>query len=278
MRPVIAAGIGLVAGLTLGIVLGRGALAPTGEDAEVAVVLEAELAHEREIGEALRDRVEDLEARVAREAPDAVDPGRPRLGEPADEPARGEEPEVGRGDDPTTLAGPPGVDDPGPGGGFEDEKLLALGFHETDVDRLRRAWESLELERLYLQNERARSPGRDGRQWLKMRALENATLEELGASDYDALLYASGARNRVAVTRVFPESPAEDAGFMEHDEIIAYGDEPIFRMHVLKGQTTQCELGTNVAVTVLRDGAERRIWTPCGPLGVQLQMVSAPPR
>lgn len=282
MRPAVVASLGLLAGVTVGVVLGRGPLAPGGEGAALTEVLEAELSHERELGEALRDRVEDLEVRLADAAADAGRPGE-RAPEPTSGTAAGSAPPgAGAGAD---DAGPPepgdGAEGAGPsepGGGFDEARLMALGYHPSDVERLRRAWEALELERLYVHDERARATQRDGRYWLRMRELEQETLEELGESDFDAMLYAAGARNRVAVTRVLPESPAEDAGFVDGDEIVAYGDRPIYRMHALKTETTRCELGTNVAVTVLRDGTERRIWTPCGPLGIQLEMVNAPPR
>jgi len=276
MRPALAAGLGLAAGLAIGLLLGRGALAPREADRPLARVLERELESEREQGDTLRDRVEELEARLAAAPAPPVLPG--ELGGEVTASAEADDPSADTADGREGQSAAEEGDAAGPSGGFDDARLLALGFHPADVERLRHAWESLELERLYLQNERARSTHRDGSHWLKMRELENATLEELGEAEFDALLYAAGDRNRVTVTRVFPESPAESAGYLEGDQITAYDGKPIYRMHALKNETTRCELGTSVSVTVLRDGSERRIWTPCGPLGVQLEMVNAPPR
>jgi hypothetical protein len=261
MRPVTAASFGVVVGLALGFAIGRGSLGPGGAEGPAVAVLEAELDRERAIGEALRDRVEDLEARVSEALASEGATGAPAALAGPDEPGGAAEGSLAATDD-DPPDGDLGRSEADPPGGFEDQRLLDLGFHPRDVERLRRAWEAT----------------RDGRHWLKMRQLENATLEELGESDYDAMLYATGDKNRISVTRVFPESPAEEAGFVEGDQITAYDDKPIYRMHTLKGETTRCELGTTVSVTVLRDGAERRIWTPCGPLGIQLEMVSAPPR
>ena len=282
MRPLVAASLGLVAGLALGVVLGRSALAPEAGDAPIAVVLEAELERERAAGAALRERIELLEAgaapartadeapalAVAREGGGEADPGGDTIG-------AGAAVERAASDGGAREGEPSPAED---AGGFQDDRLLELGFHPSDVERIHAAWESLELERLYLQNERARSTTRDGRYWMRMRALEKTTLEDLGESDYDALLYAAGGKNRVRVGSVFDGSPAQEAGFSEGDEILSYGERPVYQTHDVKSETARCELGTQVSVTVLRDGAERRIWTPCGPLGLQLQAVSAPPR
>jgi len=268
MRPVTAAGLALIC-LVAGVFLGR-ILAPTGmvppdDPAPSIPALQAELSTAREARDALQARVEGLELRlealaVAGEARDESP------GDPALEPPGHDGPAVSEAAAHADAAG------------FDEARLQALGLHPSEVERLRRAWEELELQRLYIENDRARSDKHDGRHWMRMRALENQTLEDLGESDYDALLYAAGSQNRVRVKGVFPESPAEAAGFVEGDEILVYGDMPIYRAHDVKAQTTSCELDTSVAVTVLRDGRERRMWTPCGPLGLQLEMVNAPPR
>lgn len=264
MRPVPAAAVTALIGLAAGLVLGR-ILAPTEGPPPKAPALEAELSSAREARDALQARVAGLERRLA------------ELSEVHE--VRGEGPTDPAPESRPAAAPSASEEAAGPGAaGFDDARLQALGLHPSEVERLRRAWEELELQRLYIENDRARSDERDGRHWMRMRALENQTLEDLGESDYDALLYAAGADNRVRVKGVFPESPAESAGFVEGDEILVYGDMPIYRAHDVKAQTTRCELDTSVAVTVLRDGRERRIWTPCGPLGLQLEMVNAPPR
>ncbi len=275
MRVGVAISLGLVVGLAVGVGLGRSVLAPGGEPTPAAEVLEVELEQERSAGAALREQVARLEAQAARVAtPPPVAPAPQSVIDAAE--ARPEQ----AGDD-----APPGDATPGgaaqanaAGSGFQDARLLALGFHPRDVERLHEAWETLELDRLYLQDERARSTTRDGRFWMRMRELEQATLEDLGAVEYDAMLYAGNRRNRVRVDSVFDESPADEAGFEAGDEILEYGERPLYGMHELKAETSRCELGMQIPVTVLRDGSERRIWTPCGPLGMQLQMVNAPPR
>lgn len=269
MRPAAAAGTAL-ASLLVGLVFGW-LLASGGSDSLDSVVtppleLETELHRARETRDVLRARVEELEQQLAEVAPPPPPPPG-ALG--------GEAPQAATAE--PTRPEPEAAANPG-APGFDEAALEALGFHPSDVERIRRAWEAYELERLYLVNEQARSKQRDGHHWMAMRTLEKRTAAELGEADYDALLYATGARNRVSVASVFPESPAEEAGFAEGDQITAYGDVPVYRPQDLKFGTTHCELGTSVGVTVLNDGRERRIWAPCGPLGIQLEMISAPPR
>jgi len=273
MRPALVIGLGLacvMTGFALGWALGGGGGAALGA-AETALILEAELAREREAVDALRDRLEALETRLAE-----ADAAPPLSGEFVGEGAAEAESHTPPGHEVrvsvSEAAGATGAV------GFDEGRLLALRFHPSDIERLREAWESLELERIFLENARARSKKRDGRHWLRIRALEEQTLGELGESDYDAVLYAAGGRNRVTVARVFPESPAEEAGYEVGDQILSYGEVPLFAANTLKTQTARCELGKSVAVTVLRDGSERRLWTPCGPLGLQLEMANAPPR
>ena len=222
--------------------------------------------------------------------------------------ARGVRPESGPGEGIIGLAGDPGFEEPvvesadekadasraeadpeadladtdpaGGGSAFDVSRLLALGFHPADIERLRRVWESLELEKLYIRDERARSDKHNGRFFLRLVSLERDTLAELGEEEYDALLYASGARNRVRVRNVLPESAADVAGLAAGDEVTSYDGEPIFRMMTLKQGTIRCEQGTTVALGVTRSssGREERVWVPCGPLGIELEMVNAEPR
>ena len=129
-----------------------------------------------------------------------------------------------------------------------------------------------------MQDERARSDQRDGRWWKRMVELEQNAIADLGEQDYDALLYASGAKNRVRVRNVLPGSAAEAAGLVAGDEITGYDDVPIFRMHGLKEGTLACAQGTQVAVEVREPDGMRRVWVPCGPLGIELEIVNAVPR
>jgi hypothetical protein len=268
---IVGASIGLGLGLGLGVAL-RGD--EPGKPASGSSV-ERSLARAERENEALRLRVGELEARLAR-APDA--PATASAG--PDEALAADERDATADQDPEE-ASPEVMAELEAGAAasaFDEARLRELGFHPSDIERLRRTWEALELEKLYIQNERARSDTRDGRYWVRMLALEREALLDLGEEDYDALLYASGARNRVRVRNVLPGSAAEEAGVRPGDEITSYEEEPIFRMGALKQGTIRCDPGRSVSLGVLQDGADRRIWVPCGPLGIELEMVNAEPR
>ena len=267
----IGASVGLGLGLGLGLRLGVGVL---GESAPGAGIEQA-LARARAENDDLRSR---LEARGGRHFESG--PGEEAIGL-AGEPGF-EEPVVESSDEEAEKAeaDPSDSDPAGGGSAFDVSRLMALGLHPADIEHLRRAWESMQLEKLYIEDERARSDKHDGRFFLKLVSLERDTLAELGEEDYDALLYASGARNRVRVRNVLPESAADVAGLAAGDEVTSYDGEPIFRMMALKQGTIRCEQGTTVALGVTRSssGREQRVWVPCGPLGIELEMVNAEPR
>ena len=281
VRTALAVSSGAAAGLGLGLALGW-ALAggsggtPDARPASGAVPrLEQALARAEADNAALRDRIEVLEARWAGddEGDSAASPtaSGSTPGAPAAEPSP----------TPAVTADPAEAEAEFEAAGhsaFDETRLLAAGFHPADVERLRRAWEEIELEKLYLMDERARSSVRDGRFWARLLEIERQAVADLGEEDYDALLYASGAQNRVRVRGVLPESAADSAGLEPGDQITAYDGEPIFRMHALKQATLGCEVGRTVSLSVLQDGQVNRVWVPCGPLGIEYEMINAEPR
>lgn len=274
MRTWIAVLVGASVGLGLGLGLGWARQAEPRLEQRLARV-EAENA-------VLRSQLEALVEDAAGRSGDADPSG--QLALVPDPEAHANERGVGEPAEPELEADPsdsqPAGSGPAEGGSaFDEARLAALGFHASDIERLREAWEELALEKLYIQDERARSSQRDGRHWARLVALERDAVAELGEEDYDALLYASGDRNRVRVRNVLPESAAEVAGLAPGDEVISYDDEPVFRMMALKQGTIGCEGGTTVALGITREGGgESRVWVPCGPLGIELEMVNAEPR
>lgn len=282
MRTAMAVMSGAGAGLGLGLVLGFALAGGGSNDAPEAPApsdavprLEQALARAEADNIELRDRIAALEARSAGgDDGDAGAAPAATAGERAPG-ARAGEPDAG------AIADPAEAEAEFEAAGrsaFDEARLLAAGFHPADIERLRRAWEGIELEKLYIMDERARSTERDGRFWSRLVELERQAVADLGEEDYDALLYASGAQNRVRVRSVLPESAADAAGLEPDDQITAYDGEPIFRMHALKQATLGCEIGSTVSLGLLRDGQATRVWVPCGPLGIEYEMISAEPR
>lgn len=100
---------------------------------------------------------------------------------------------------------------------------------------------------------------------------------EIGGDAYDRYLYSTGQRNRVNITSVMSDSPAEQAGMQTGDVILNYGDSQMFNWSELQDATTLGERGDYVNVTVLRDGQLLNLWLPRGPLGVRLGSIRVKP-
>lgn len=165
-------------------------------------------------------------------------------------------------------------DDPG----FDPQALADLGWSAAAVRRLQERHERLELDRLYLRDQ-ARREG-----WLHRRrhqrelaALRQATLDELGEEDYDAMLYAAGRNNRVIVTRSLANSPAEAAGLRAGDALLSYDGQRIFDPTTIVQATASGVAGTPTELRFERGGEEMRIFLPRGPLGIHLRRGRRPP-
>lgn len=93
---------------------------------------------------------------------------------------------------------------------------------------------------------------------------------EIGDSAYDRYLYAMGQSNRVLVTSVIPESPAEHAGLEGGDLILEYDGQRLFNWSELRNATTQGERGEVVQITIQRNQSRFSLSVPRGPLGVRM--------
>ena len=130
-----------------------------------------------------------------------------------------------------------------------EEQARALALAELD-----RQW-SQRRER-YLEGER--EPG----------AAEQMR-EALGDSAYDRYLYASGRSNRVRINQVLPGSAAEQAGLLNGDIILSYGDKRVFNFSDLRRQSYEGELGEPTLLEVQRaDGSIAQMILPRGPMGL----------
>ena len=152
--------------------------------------------------------------------------------------------------------------------------LLKAGLsEETAADIVRRRNE-IELRKLELRDNASREDylgtARYRRELTALVEEQTTLREELGDYAYDLYLYANGQPNRVKLLSVMLGSSAEQAGFMEGDIVLTYGQETMFDWNELKSATSEGELGEYVNVNVLRDGEAVSLWVPRGPLGVRL--------
>jgi len=208
--------------------------------------LEAELEH-------LRQELDELAwSDEAPEAPAAADKGAPKKG--ADAPAQ-----VGRP-------------------WFDTEALAAHGVSPAEQEALREAFDASELALLQLEDQ-AHREGWYGapRYRQQLRDLRVGLRTELGDERFDLLLFATGRHNRVVVTDLLADSPAERAGVRPGDEILSYAEQRVFRGGELKSATTEGRAGERVELVVLRDGSRERLWVPRGPLGIRMRPEVRPP-
>lgn len=156
---------------------------------------------------------------------------------------------------------------------FDASRLAAAGLPERDVEDLRRLYEEVELERLYLQNQATREHWDGGHLAQELDALDERTRsvrESYGDDTYDWFLYAADRSNRVVVESVLGGSAADEAGLRAGDVVVSYDGQRIFKPGALVRGTLEGRLDENVEVRVLRGGATRTFSLPRGPLGIRL--------
>lgn len=162
-----------------------------------------------------------------------------------------------------------------------DSRLEAAGFTPDQVAYLQGRQAEAEMQWIEL-DDRARREGwfRTPRYDEEMADLPNGTdviRSELGDDAYAKYLFASGRPNRIAVGSVIRTSPAERAGLQPGDIILTYAGEQVFSSQELTDLRSSGELGTPVAVGIIRDGQAMLVSMPRGPMGVQLQPIMFDP-
>ncbi|MDJ0868369.1 MAG: PDZ domain-containing protein [Myxococcota bacterium] len=228
--------------------------------------LELEAASRGELAQAL----ERLEARLLAAAPATASPVRPTARTDA------------------LASGPPAAEsEPAPprsprrGFGFEPEPLLAAGFAPREVERYAARLDELELQRLYLRDQATREGWIDTPRYARERRQLFGDLRslrgEFGDELYDWSLYTTGHPNRAQVNDVMEGSAAQQAGIEPGDVVQRYADVVVLSADELRDLTTAGEPGEVTPVDLLRDGEERRVYLPRGPMGVRLDMVSIEP-
>jgi hypothetical protein len=153
------------------------------------------------------------------------------------------------------------------------EQLMAAGFAPDRAEWIHRRSQELRMEAMQAQYE-ARRAGRPEAPDLGERALR----EELGDADYERFLTAMGRSTTVAIDGVLASSPAERAGLVPGDEIIAYNGRRVFDIAELNELTLGGETGESVVVDVRRNGQALQLVLPRGPIGIWGGFRGAPVR
>ena len=143
------------------------------------------------------------------------------------------------------------------------ERLTAAGFPPDRAEWINRRTEELRMQALQEQYD-ARREGRAPAGDLGVTTLRT----ELGEADYERYRAAMGQPTSVGVADVLASSPAERAGLMSGDEIVAYGGKRVFDVGELNALTLEGTPGESVVLDVRRDGQNVQLVMPRGPIGI----------
>lgn len=145
------------------------------------------------------------------------------------------------------------------------ERLTDAGFAPDRAEWIVRREAELRMTELQAQYE-ARRGGEPLDGALEDRAAVLRT--ELGETDYERYLEATGRPTSVAVRNVLAGSPAEQAGLEPGDRLVAYGGQRVYGVGELNDLTIEGAAGAPVTVDVVRDGQTIQLVIPRGPLGI----------
>jgi hypothetical protein len=140
------------------------------------------------------------------------------------------------------------------------ERLTAAGFSPDRAAWIERRQEELRMQALQEQYD-ARREGRPV-------AVGDALRTDLGDADYERYLRALGRPTSVGVADVLASSPAERAGLLPGDEIVAYNGKRVFDTGELNALTLEGTPGETVVLDVRRDGQTMQLVMPRGPIGI----------
>ena len=155
------------------------------------------------------------------------------------------------------------------GGGVEGRvaRLIEAGFAPGQAEWIVQREAQLQMEAVQARYDAERNG--DAMDFFQSRATAgNALRDELGDTDYQRYLDASGLPTSVAVSSVLGSSPAERAGLRPGDQIVSYDGNRIFSMSDLTRQTLEGQPGEQVVVDILRDGVSMQVVVPRGPIGI----------
>jgi len=154
---------------------------------------------------------------------------------------------------------------------FDQGALLAGGVDPDEAESLRAAWEDLQMEKIYLNDQAAREGwAGTARHRQELRALNEGLREQLSLESYDRYLYATGGHNRARVVDVIDRSNGAAAGFAIGDRILSYDGQRVFNPDDLRKLAASGRSGESVRVEVARGKSTTTIDIPRGPIGLML--------
>ena len=161
------------------------------------------------------------------------------------------------------------------------QALLALGIDDSITQRIQERKEKIEMDHLYLRDTAIREGWFGTEKYFEktqeMSQSNNVYREELGDTHYDQYLFNVGQNNRVKVSSVISNSPAENIGIQEGDIISQYDHKTIFSWSDLTQATSTGETGQQVSIVIQRNHENIELFIPRGPLGVRLENIKVNP-
>jgi hypothetical protein len=158
-----------------------------------------------------------------------------------------------------------------------DPKKMAEFRRKQELDRLvqagftqeRAEWVERRTQELQLQAQQAQFDAQRSGQPYRGTDIESTLRKEMGDSEYEKYLSATGRSTDVQVMDVLASSAAERAGLKPGDQIVAYAGQRVFDSSDLNSLTRQGTPGETVTVEVKRDGQTVQLSVPRGVLGVE---------
>lgn len=153
-----------------------------------------------------------------------------------------------------------------------EQRLLAAGFTRQELADIAKS-DARERMRQVELDDRARREGwvNTPRYFQEQQAAAytgSSARKVLGDAKYDRYLYTQRRPNRLMVQSVIETSPAEKAGFIPGDIVVAYAGQRVFTNQELVELRSAGTLGEPVQVDIMRDGQPMRISIPRGPMGI----------
>ncbi len=146
------------------------------------------------------------------------------------------------------------------------ERFIDAGLSPEQAQRIVDRQDALEMEVLQARYE-ATQNGASAAEVANL-SVSRLMREELGDDNYARYLEGLGRPTSVNVREVLTNSPARFAGIEAGDQIIAYDGQRVFDMNELNSMTYDGKAGETVAIDVMRDGQQLRLYVERGPIGI----------
>ena len=161
------------------------------------------------------------------------------------------------------------------------QALIDAGFAAGTADEIVAAVDAVAIERLDLRYEAARKGWLNTPEYReKASALPNArdlVRDEYGEDAYDRYLYATGRPNRVIVSSLLANSPAEQMGLRPGDTLIDFAGERVYSSRDVMRIATRGDPDELVSLRLTRDGDVVEYYVPRAPLGINTRRGSEKP-